>query len=64
MGSEASDLLSVFAHSLAGDGDSSPLECAQERGWVDAEGEPTVEGLDLSRALAEQSGTRSAFRMG
>ena len=58
-------LLAVFASGLAGaEGADCPLQCAQERGWVDANGVPTPEGRELSRALSDQQGTRSVFRLG
>lgn len=35
---------------------------AVERGWLDAQGTRTQAGLELEKALSDQSGTRSAFR--
>ena len=62
---EATNLLTIFAHSLAeGTSASSPLQMARERGWIDGRGNLTPEGLALSEALSEQSGTRSVFRIG
>ncbi|MEM6462048.1 MAG: hypothetical protein AAF724_09045 [Pseudomonadota bacterium] len=35
---------------------------AQARGWIDASGQPTQEGMAVFRAITEQDSTRSAFR--
>jgi hypothetical protein len=46
-------------------GRSEPAEVmayAVERGWLDADGKITQAGIELEKALADQSGTRSAFR--
>jgi hypothetical protein len=46
-------------------GRSEPAEVmayAVERGWLDADGNITPAGIELEKALADQSGTRSAFR--
>lgn len=46
-------------------GRSDPAEVmayAVERGWLDADGNITPAGIELEKALADQSGTRSAFR--
>ena len=37
---------------------------AQERGWVDENGEPTPDGKKAAAALKDQLNTRSAFRIG
>lgn len=45
-------------------GRSEPAEVmayAVERGWLDADGKITQAGIELEKALADQSGTRSAF---
>lgn len=41
----------------------SPIDCAKERGWLDQDGAPTAEGLQVAEALSEQSETRSVFRL-
>lgn len=65
MDDSASTVLAMFAYGLAdGGGDGSPLACAQERGWLDADGRPTADGLELANALSDQTGTRSALRVG
>jgi len=43
---------------------ASPLEFAQERGWVDPNGRLTTEGSALLQAMSDQSGARSVFRLG
>lgn len=46
-------------------GRSDPAEVAAyavERGWLDADGTITPAGIELEKALSDQSGTRSAFR--
>ncbi|MEX1252270.1 MAG: hypothetical protein WEA77_13895 [Hyphomonas sp.] len=46
-------------------GRSDPAEVlayAVERGWLDADGNITPAGMELEKALSDQSGTRSAFR--
>jgi hypothetical protein len=35
---------------------------AVERGWLDADGNITSAGIELEKALSDQSGTRSAFQ--
>ena len=45
-----------------GNPDTPPEETARNRGWLDADGEPTQEGIDVLENLADQAGTRSAFR--
>ncbi len=52
-----------FARQLAGVQDhASAVEAATARGWLDATGEATAEGLDLAASFADQSDTRTAFR--
>ena len=42
---------------------STPPEMfARERGWLDEQGNPTSDGIELVEALSGQYGTRSAFR--
>ncbi|MBI1393684.1 MAG: hypothetical protein GC152_13170 [Alphaproteobacteria bacterium] len=53
-----------YAAAMYGQADGGPAEQAQKRGWVDAEGRITKAGSELVEALAEQKGTRSAFRLG
>jgi hypothetical protein len=45
-----------------GRADTAPETTARNRGWLDAEGNPTPEGDHLVRALDEQDATRSVFR--
>ncbi|MEL6369095.1 MAG: hypothetical protein AAFY84_14755 [Pseudomonadota bacterium] len=42
----------------------SAVHYAQERGWLDGEGEPTSEGKAAAKAFDDQSQTRSALRIG
>ena len=37
---------------------------AVAKGWLDDNGVPTDEGKEAARALTDQRGTRSAFRIG
>ncbi|MEM9839560.1 MAG: hypothetical protein AAF830_10470 [Pseudomonadota bacterium] len=41
---------------------TSPEDVARRRGWIDTDGLPTAAGLELVRALRDQSETRSVFR--
>jgi hypothetical protein len=53
-------LAGLLAGGAAGDGKARAF--AQERGWIGADGNLTEAGYSLAKALAEQAGTRSAFR--
>jgi hypothetical protein len=60
----AHSLITTFAYGLtAGNTASSPLQLAQERGCVDAQGTLTREGQSLSKALSRQAGMISDFRI-
>jgi hypothetical protein len=57
------DLILQFASLVSGQNDpAAVIAYALERGWIDAAGDPTPAGMELDRALADQAGTRSAFR--
>jgi hypothetical protein len=57
------DLILQFASLVSGQNDpAAVIAYALERGWIDAAGDPTPAGIELDRALADQAGTRSAFR--
>jgi len=61
--SEGHDSLLQFMVMVSGR--SEPAEVmayALERGWLDAHGNITPAGVELEKALSDQSGTRSAFR--
>jgi hypothetical protein len=66
-GADAPDPLTVvlgFAGMLSSGGsadDSARL--AMDHGWVDADGRLTAAGEQLARALLQQSGTRTVFRV-
>jgi hypothetical protein len=52
-----------FASLVSGQNNpSAAMAYAVERGWLDASGNPTPAGIELDKALADQAGTRSAFR--
>ncbi len=63
----APDHLSVvlgFAGMLSGGGNADDVSrIATEYGWLDASGQLTTAGDQLARALLEQSGTRTVFRV-
>ncbi len=63
----APDKLSVvlgFAGMLSGGGNVDEVSrLATDHGWLDASGQLTAAGDQLARALLQQSGTRSAFRV-
>jgi hypothetical protein len=59
----ARDSVLQFASLVSGQNNpSAAMTYAVERGWLDAGGNPTPAGIELDRALADQAGTRSAFR--
>ena len=47
----------AVAHHMCGD-----ARAAHDRGWIDADGRPTRDGLHLASALEEQSHTRTVLR--
>lgn len=55
------DVLQIVS-TLYGEGPKKAAQIAADKGWVDANGNPTQSGLELMRALDEQRGTRSVFR--
>jgi hypothetical protein len=63
----APDDLSVvlgFTQMLSGDGSVGEVSrLATDRGWLDASGRLTAAGDQLARALLQQSGTRTIFRV-
>jgi hypothetical protein len=63
----APDDLSVvlgFTQMLSGGGNQDEVSrLATDRGWLDASGQLTAAGDQLARALLQQSGTRSIFRV-
>lgn len=57
------DSLMQFTVLVSGLSEPADVEAyARERGWIDADGNRTPAGIELSKALSDQSGTRSAFR--
>ncbi|MEM8812533.1 MAG: hypothetical protein AAGF59_07945 [Pseudomonadota bacterium] len=53
-----------FAGQLTADRESrSALSVAKENNWLDTRGLPTDRGLELVKALEDQQGTRSVFRL-
>ena len=62
-GAAARDSVLQFASLVSGENNpSAAMTYAVERGWLDASGNPTPAGIELDKALADQAGTRSAFR--
>ena len=63
----AADDLSVvlgFTQMLSGDGNEDEVSrLATDHGWLDASGQLTAAGNQLARALLQQSGTRTIFRV-
>ena len=63
----APDHLSVvlgFTGMLSGGGNADDVaRFATDHGWLDASGQLTAAGDQLARALLEQSGTRTVFRV-
>jgi hypothetical protein len=64
----APDDLSVvvlgFAQMLSGGGNVDEVSrLATDHGWLDASGQLTAAGDQLARALLQQSGTRTIFRV-
>jgi hypothetical protein len=63
----APDDLSVvlgFTQMLSGGGNEDEVSrLATDRGWLDASGQLTAAGDQLARALLQQSGTRTIFRV-
>jgi hypothetical protein len=64
----APDDLSVvvlgFAQMLSGGGNVDEVSrLATDHGWLDASGQLTAAGDQLARALLQQSGTRTMFRV-
>lgn len=61
--SEGRDSLLQFTVMVSGRSETAELIAyAVERGWLDSEGNITPAGMELEKALSDQSGTRSAFR--
>lgn len=62
-GREGRDSLLQFTVMVSGRSDPADVMAyAVERGWLDADGNITPAGMELEKALSDQSGTRSAFR--
>jgi hypothetical protein len=63
----ASDDLRIvlgFTQMLSGDGNVDEVSrLAADHGWLDASGQLTASGNQLARALMQQSGTRTIFRV-
>jgi hypothetical protein len=63
----AADDLSVvvgFTQMLSGGGNEDEVSrLATDRGWLDASGQLTAAGNQLARALLQQGGTRTIFRI-
>jgi hypothetical protein len=58
---DARDRIVAFA-SQVGRAETPPEEKARRRGWLDAEGAPTDQGLELLESLGDQRSTRTVFR--
>jgi hypothetical protein len=57
------DSILQFTVMVSGRSDPADVRAyAVERGWLDADGNITPAGIELEKALADQAGTRSAFR--
>ena len=53
-----------FAQMLSGGGNADEVSrFAADHGWLDASGQLFAVGDELARALLQQSGTRTAFRV-
>jgi hypothetical protein len=53
-----------FTQMLSGGGNEDEVSrLATEHGWLDASGQLTAAGDQLARALLQQSGTRTIFRV-
>jgi hypothetical protein len=53
-----------FTQMLSGGGDEDDVSrLATDRGWLDTSGHLTAAGDQLARALLQQSGTRTIFRV-
>jgi hypothetical protein len=53
-----------FTRMLSGEGNVAEVSrLATDHGWLDASGRLTDAGDQLARALAQQNGTRSVFRV-
>lgn len=53
-----------FTQMLSGDGNVDEVSrLATDHGWLDASGQLTASGNQLARALVQQSGTRTVFRV-
>jgi hypothetical protein len=62
----APDDLSVvvgFTQMLSGGNEDEVSRLATDHGWLDASGQLTAAGNELARALLQQSGTRTIFRV-
>jgi len=62
----APDDLSVvlgFTQMLSGGNEDEVSRLATDHGWLDASGQLTAAGDQLARALLQQSGTRTIFRV-
>ncbi|MEO1014114.1 MAG: hypothetical protein AAFX08_02895 [Pseudomonadota bacterium] len=64
MTQEPLDALLGYAAALYSEADGAPIDHARRQGWVDDDGQITKAGKDALKALSEQKGTRSAFRIG
>ena len=53
-----------FAQMLSGGGNANEVSrFAADHGWLDASGQLSAAGDELARALLQQSGTRTTFRV-
>jgi hypothetical protein len=52
-----------FTQMLSGGNEDEVSRLATDRGWLDARGRLTAAGNQLARALLQQSGTRTIFRV-
>ena len=53
-----------FTQMLSGNGSVDEVSClATDNGWLDASGQLTAAGAQLARALLQQSGTRTIYRV-
>jgi len=59
--SKTAEILAFAAH-IDSDDNRSPDAIAKSRNWLDADGKPTEEGLELVAALEDQEDTRTVLR--
>lgn len=53
-----------YAAAMYGEAEGGAAIQATRQGWLDSDGRITKAGREMAEALADQKGTRSAFRIG